>query len=337
MTSSFIVGIRFQKLGKTYHFDASKFRDVKPGDFAVVDTRRGKQIGQIVQLVASPPPPPEGSWKAIQRMATPRDLLIREENHRKQLEVTIECRAKAAELKIPVEIKFVASEISFDGKFLSVLYSYEGEDKPNLSQMQQFVDKQYGEMKSEFRLIGPRDVAKILGGMGACGLETRCCSTFLTEFSPVSIKMAKAQGIALTPSEITGMCGRLRCCLIYEYEQYVEARKTLPKLNKRVVTPLGEGKVVNVLPLKQAVLVDVPEKGPTEFLKHEIEPWDELEALRRKAESPCDRHENGGCDCGKAPTKTPSTAVGRDSHEEVANKFQADENEPGDLDTEIGL
>jgi cell fate regulator YaaT (PSP1 superfamily) len=332
----FIVGIRFQKLGKTYHFDASKFRDVKPGDFAVVDTRRGKQIGQVVQFVASPPSPPEGSWKSIQRVANPRDLLIREENHRKELEITIECRAKAAELKLQ-EVKFVASEISFDGKFLTVLYSYEGEDKPNLFKMQAHIDQQYPDLKAELRLVGPRDVAKILGGMGACGLETRCCSTFLTEFSPVSIKMAKAQGIALTPSEITGMCGRLRCCLIYEYEQYVEARKTLPKLNKRVVTPLGEGKVVNVLPLKQAVIVDVPEKGYTEFLKHEIEPWDELEALRRKAQSPCDRHENGGCDCGKAKNKTAPTAAGGDVSEEVDEELQAGENDLGDLDSEIGL
>lgn len=332
----FIVGIRFQKLGKTYHFDASRFRDVKPGDFAVVDTRRGKQIGQIVQLVPSPPPPPEGTWKPIQRVANPRDLLVREENNRKELEITIECRAKGSELKLQ-EVKFVASEISFDGKFLTVLYSYEGEDKPNLSGIQDFLDHQYADLKSELRLIGPRDVAKILGGLGACGLETRCCSTFLTEFSPVSIKMAKAQGIALTPTEITGMCGRLRCCLIYEYEQYVEARKTLPKLNKRVVTPLGEGKVVNVLPLKQAVIVDVPEKGYTEFLKHEIEPWDELEALRRKAESPCDRHENGGCDCGKAGSKPASTAAVRHVSEEVDEELQADENDLGDTDTEIGL
>jgi len=332
----FIVGIRFQKLGKTYHFDAGKYREVKTGDFAVVDTRRGKQIGQVVQLVADPAPPPEGSWKSIQRIASARDLVMREENHRKELEITIECRAKAAELKLQ-EVKFVASEISFDGKFLTVLYSYEGEAQLNLSKMQAFVEKQYPDLKAEMRLIGPRDVAKILGGMGACGLESRCCSTFLTEFSPVSIKMAKAQGLALTPSEITGMCGRLRCCLIYEYEQYVEARKILPKLNKRVVTPLGEGKVVNVLPLKQAVIVDVPEKGYTEFLKHEIEPWDELEALRRKAGSPCDRHENGGCDCGKATTKTAPTAAGGRVSEEVDEELQADENDRGDLDTEIGL
>ena len=126
---------------------------------------------------------------------------------------------------------------------------------------------------------------------------------FLTEFSPISIKMAKEQGISLTPSEITGMCGRLRCCLIYEYEQYVKARKELPKRNKRVVTPMGEGKVITVMPLKQAVIVDVPEKGRHEFLKHELEPWDELEALRRKSQEPCDRHENGGCDCGRDQKK----------------------------------
>jgi cell fate regulator YaaT (PSP1 superfamily) len=102
------------------------------------------------------------------------------------------------------------------------------------------------------------------------------------------------------------MCGRLRCCLIYEYEQYVQARKELPKRNKRVVTPLGEGKVVTVLPLKEAVIVDVVGQGRHEFLKHELQPWDELEALRRKANAPCDRHENGGCDCGKAKGKEPN-------------------------------
>jgi cell fate regulator YaaT (PSP1 superfamily) len=305
-----IVGIRFQKLGKTYHFDASKFRDVKPGDFVVVDTRRGKQIGQIVQSLASPPSPQEGTWKPIYRPADPRDLLIRQENSRKELEITIECRAKAAEFGNQ-DIKFVGSEISFDEKFLTILYSFEGENKPNFSKMQAHIRQTYPSLNVEMRLIGPRDVAKIIGGMGACGLETRCCSKFLTEFSPVSIKMAKAQGVSLTPSEITGMCGRLRCCLIYEYEQYVEARKTLPKLNKRVVTPMGEGKVINLLPLKQAVVVDVPEHGPTEFLKHEIEPWDELEALRRKAESPCDRHENGGCDCGKANDRSAETGSRR--------------------------
>jgi cell fate regulator YaaT (PSP1 superfamily) len=96
------------------------------------------------------------------------------------------------------------------------------------------------------------------------------------------------------------MCGRLRCCLIYEYEQYVEARKTLPKRGKEVVTPLGKGKVLDVMPMKQSMLVGLVDGKRAEFLKHEVEPWDELETLRRKAQAPCDRHENGGCDCGKA-------------------------------------
>jgi cell fate regulator YaaT (PSP1 superfamily) len=178
------------------------------------------------------------------------------------------------------------------------------------------MQKLYPQSQVEMRQIGPRDVAKLLGGMGACGLETRCCSQFLTEFSPISIKMAKEQGISLTPSEITGMCGRLRCCLIYEYEQYVAARKELPKRGKRVVTPDGEGKVLDSYPLRNVILVELdPKPQPTdrperferperpitrEFPRDDLEPWDELEALRRKSEAPCDRHEGGGCDCGNA-------------------------------------
>jgi cell fate regulator YaaT (PSP1 superfamily) len=136
--------------------------------------------------------------------------------------------------------------------------------------------------------------------MGACGLTERCCSKFLTEFSPISIRMAKAQGVSLNPQEITGMCGRLRCCLLYEYQQYVEARKQLPKRKKRVVTPMGEGKVVDVLPLKKAVIVALEGGKRAEFQQHELQPYEELKALRDKAGEPCDRHENGECDCGRA-------------------------------------
>jgi cell fate regulator YaaT (PSP1 superfamily) len=157
------------------------------------------------------------------------------------------------------------------------------------------MQKQYPQSQVEMRQIGPRDVAKLLGGMGACGLETRCCSKFLTEFSPISIKMAKEQGISLTPQEITGMCGRLRCCLVYEYEQYAAARKELPKRNKRVVTPMGEGKVLDVNPLRMTIRVELPDVGGREFHRNQVEPWDELEALRRKSEQPCGDC-NGNCE-----------------------------------------
>jgi cell fate regulator YaaT (PSP1 superfamily) len=293
-----VVGIRFQKVGKVYHFDAGKFQDIQTGDFAVVETSRGRQLGEIVQIMDDPQSPPEGNWKPIQRKATPRDLLLRQLWQRKELEAMINCRAKAAELKIH-DLKIVAAEFSFDGVRLSFLYSTENGDKVDLRPLRSAMRRAYPKSRVEMRQIGPRDVAKIIGGMGACGLETRCCSMFLTEFSPISIKMAKEQGISLSPSEITGMCGRLRCCLIYEYEQYVNARKQLPKRNKRVVTPLGEGKVIDIYPLKDAVLVDLGDVGEHEFEREDIQPWDELEALRRKSQEPCDKHENGGCDCGK--------------------------------------
>ncbi len=299
---SLVVGIRFQKLGKAYHFDASAFPQVKVGDHAVVRTKRGRQLGQIVQIVDPETAPKDGSLRPMERIATAKDMVMRQTWQQRELEVTITCRAAVSEAGLR-DIKVISSEFSFDGKNLAVMYSYELEGKPDLKPIRQAAQALHPKANVELHLIGPRDVARILGGLGACGLETRCCSKFLTEFSPISIKMAKAQGISLNPSEITGMCGRLRCCLIYEYEQYVEARKTLPKQNKRVVTPRGEGKVLDVYPLKQSVIVEILEVGRFEFMKHEIEPWDELEALRRKSEAPCDRHESGGCDCGKARPK----------------------------------
>lgn len=303
-----IVGIRFQKIGKLYHFDATKEPELKPGDYAIVETSRGVQIGQVVQRLDQPPAPPQGSWKAIERKASDRDLETYKGWQKKEIEAMIEARAAASKLNYK-GVKIVKAEFSFDGKSLTFLYNTEKDEDMDLGKLRKDMQQIYKQSVIEMRRVGPRDVAKILGGMGACGLESRCCSTFLTDFSPISIKMAKAQGISLDPAEITGMCGRLRCCLIYEYEQYVEARKTLPKRGKDVVTPLGKGKVLDVVPLKQAVYVSLADGKRAEFLKHEIEPWDELETLRRKAEAPCDRHENGGCDCGKANYSTAQKPV----------------------------
>lgn len=298
-TSPTVAAVRFQKIGKLYHFDASKSPDLQVGDYAIVQTSRGIQMGQVMQILGAPSKPGKGGWKAIERKATPSDLLIYQDWQKKEIQAMIDCRAKSSALGIE-GVKIVKAEFSFDGAALTYLFNFESEEEIDLEALRKAMQRKYKSSKVEMRRTGPRDVAKIIGGMGACGFETRCCSQFLTEFSPISIKMAKSQGVSLDPSEITGMCGRLRCCLIYEYESYVEARKMLPKRGKRVVTPVGEGKVVDVFPLKQAVLVNLGEGKRAEFLKHEIEPWDELDALKRKSESPCDRHEGGGCDCGKA-------------------------------------
>ncbi len=299
-----IVGIRFQKVGKLYHFDATRNPKLMPGDFAIVKTARGTQLGQVMGIIEDPSPPPRGTWKRIERIATPNDLLLRQSYEQKELEAMIFCRAKASEHGYE-GLKIVKAEFDFEGESLLLLYNTEGEEEVKLKPIIKEMKKEYPNIKIEFRRIGPRDVAKVIGGMGVCGLEARCCSTFLTEFSPISIKMAKAQGISLDPSEITGMCGRLRCCLIYEYEQYVAARKVLPKRGKKVVTPLGNGKVIDLNPLKETVIVRIEDQDRTraEFMRHEIEPWNELEALRRKSEAPCDKHEGGGCDCGRAEKK----------------------------------
>jgi len=298
-----IIGVRFTKIGKIYHFDSSTVPDVGVGEHVIVDTSRGRHLGEVVQLVKEPSDRPDGGWRTVERRATPRDLLLLQSWQSKQTEAMINCRARASELGL-TQIKIVAAEYNYDGSRLAFLFSTESDDKVDLKSLKKDMHDLYSNTYIEMRQIGPRDVAKIIGGMGACGLETRCCSMFLTEFSPISIKMAKEQGISLTPNEITGMCGRLRCCLIYEYEQYVEARKQLPKRNKRVITPKGEGKVLDIIPMSNKVMVLIEaEEGKrfTEiFDREQLQPWDELEALRRKSEAPCDRHEGGGCTCGKA-------------------------------------
>ena len=280
-----IVGIRFQKVGKVYHFDASDCRDLQLGDFAVVETSRGCQLGEVIQIVENPTPPPEGIWKPIHHKATPHDLILRQVWQQKEVEVVVSCRAKLIELGIQ-GVKIISADYSFDGTRLSILYSTEADEKIDLRKMHNSMQRLYPRSRVEMRQVGPRDVAKLLGGMGACGMENRCCSMFLTEFNPISIKMAKEQGISLTPSEITGMCGRLRCCLIYEYEQYAEARKTLPKRGKRVVTSRGEGKVIDINPLKQTVIVELESGVRIEVAHEQVEPLEELEALRKKAREP---------------------------------------------------
>lgn len=281
-----IVGIRFSRIGKIYHFDASHLPGIRIGDSVVVETSRGWQIGEVASIVKTPQKPSEGSWKQIDRRATPRDLVTRQGWQRKEVEVIAAARQRSSELRLQ-GIKIVSAEYSFDGARLSIMFSTETEEKPELKSLRSDMQKYFAPSQVDLRQLGPRDVAKLLGGMGACGLERRCCARFLTEFSSISIKMAKEQGISLTPTEITGICGRLRCCLIYEYEHYVAARAELPKRNKRVITPKGEGKVVEVFPLRQIIAVEIPEVGVREFHKDEIHPADELEALQQKAQNPC--------------------------------------------------
>jgi cell fate regulator YaaT (PSP1 superfamily) len=286
-----VAGVRFTKVGKLYHFDVGEY-SISPGDYVIVETVRGRQMGQVMGFTERDA---ATEYRTILRPATPRDLALRAEWEAKQPEALRICQERAKALGGYNAVKFVAALYNYEGTTLTFLYSTE--DKVDINRLQRDVSRLFS-AKVDFRQIGPRDVAKLLGGFGACGIE-RCCSTFLTDFSPVSIKMAKAQGISLNPSEITGMCGRLRCCLVYEYEQYVEARKHLPKRNKRVGTPFGEGRVVDVFPLSDMVSVLIEEQGVKLVAREDLVPLDELKALAKKASEPCNKHGDGDCECGK--------------------------------------
>lgn len=285
-------GVRFQKIGKLYHFDYSRFPELKAGDFVIVETLRGRQMGQVIGFAK---PDADREIRQILRPATPRDLVLRQYWEEKQPEALVVCRETASDMRYFDGVKFVESQYNYDGSVITFLFS--AEQKVDTTTIQKRLQRKI-EAKVELRQIGPRDVAKLLGGFGACG-ETRCCSTFLTDFSPISIKMAKAQGISLNPSEITGMCGRLRCCLVYEYEQYVEARKQLPRRSKRIGTPYGEGRVIDVLPLRDAVMVDLGEAGRKVVEREEITPLEEFRKLAAKAQQPCDKNGDEACGCGK--------------------------------------
>ncbi len=293
-----VVGVRFSAVGKLYHFKANKYPDLKPGDKVIVETKRGRQMGDIVKVLSADDQAEAKAYKSVKRIATPRDLVSLQMWQEKELPALIDCREAASKGKFS-GTKWVKAEYNYDGSTLTFFYSVDDDGKatdPELKKLHDRLVKQYPDPSIVMQRIGPRDVAKLLGGYGACGAP-RCCSTFLTDFSPISIKMAKVQGLSLNPEEITGMCGRLRCCLVFEYEQYAEATKKLPKRGKRVGTPHGLGKVINLLPLKDLAIVDV-DMTRHEVHRDDIVPWMEYEALMKKAAAGCSKHEGGGCDCG---------------------------------------
>lgn len=255
-----IVGIQFQPKGRQYHFDAQGIADLVPGDRVVVETTRGRQLGIVVGYVSEEELDGR-ACKPIERRATPRDLVMQQYWQARELSALIACQEQAEKLGLR-GYKFVKAEYNFDGSQVTILYTTE-KKKGNLNALRRELRRSL-RTKVELFQVGPRDFAKLLDGLGACG-EQRCCARFLTKFNSVSIRMAKLQNISLSPSEITGVCGRLRCCLAYEQEQYAEAAKGLPKRGKEVVTPYGKGRVVEIRTLAGTIVVDV------EGVRHVVE------------------------------------------------------------------
>lgn len=261
--------VQFVPTGKFYLFFTPPELTVDIGDLVVVNTSRGLKVAKVAQLDAEAredgPP-----VVMVDRIATEKDLQAYEENKEKANEAVKTINRFLRENEYG-DIKAVDADYTLDASKMTIYMSYEPDVEFDIRSFLKDVSVHFPNTRLDVRQVGPRDVAKMIAGIGACGIEKRCCTRFLKEFSSISIKMAKEQDISLTPSEITGVCGRLRCCLRYEHDTYESLLKTLPKRKKLIQTPLGEGRVTQVLALRESVIVNLPEIGPREFTREELE------------------------------------------------------------------
>lgn len=250
-----IIGIRFRDAGKVYYFDPAAFTFQK-GDHAVVETSRGLECGEVTmgnrviadEEITKP-------LKAVVRPATAEDLKRVEENLRGEEKAMEICTEKIAAHKL--DMKLIRAEYAFDGS--KILFYFTADGRVDFRNLVKDLAGVF-HTRIELRQIGVRDEAKMLGGLGICG-QPLCCSRFLSDFQPVSIKMAKEQGLSLNPTKISGSCGRLMCCLKYEQEAYSSLLKITPRQGALVNTPEGRGTVTEVNLLTGALKVRL-EKAP---------------------------------------------------------------------------
>lgn len=252
-----VVGVAFKPVTRVYYFDPADLNDLQPGEHVVVETSRGRSLGQIV-FAAKMVTDSEisGSLKPVVRRATAWDMVQNDQMAHREPEALDICRKRARALGL--DIKVVKVEFSFDGS--SAVVYFTSEQRIDFRNLVHELSQQL-RTRVEMRQVGVRDEAKFLGGIGRCGREL-CCATWLREFAPVSIKMAKTQEHPLNAPEVSGACGRLLCCLAYENDFYAEARKQMPRINSIVETPQGPGKVKQVHVLTSSIRVLV--EGPNE-------------------------------------------------------------------------
>lgn len=247
-----VIGVRFRTAGKIYYFDPAG-RKIKIGDRVIVETARGIEYGYVVlgnrEVEDSKVVPP---LKAVIRMATPEDEAVEKRNKEKEKEAFRICQEKIK--KHNLEMKLIDAEYTFDNN--KVLFYFTADGRIDFRELVKDLAAVF-RTRIELRQIGVRDETKIRGGIGICGREL-CCHTYLSEFAPVSIKMAKEQNLSLNPTKISGVCGRLMCCLTNEEETYEELNNNLPSVGESVTTPEGlKGEVQSLSVLRQLVRVIV--------------------------------------------------------------------------------
>ncbi|KKB35310.1 PSP1 domain-containing protein [Bacillus thermotolerans] len=260
-----VVGVRFKKAGKIYYFDPMDL-GVQKSDHVIVETARGIEHGEVV---VGPKKVEEDDvvlpLKKIIRKVDQKDRLIIEENRSAAEEAFDICCEKIAEHKL--EMKLVDVEYTFDRN--KVIFYFTADGRVDFRELVKDLASVF-RTRIELRQIGVRDEAKMLGGIGPCG-RMLCCSTFLGDFEPVSIKMAKDQNLSLNPTKISGLCGRLMCCLKYENDEYEEAKAILPDVGSKIKTPNGAGKVVGLNILERVLQVELFEQERVlEFTIEEI-------------------------------------------------------------------
>lgn len=244
-----VVGVRFKKAGKIYYFDPGEI-SIEKDDFVIVETVRGVEFGRCV---IAPKQVGENDvvlpLKKVLRIADQKDRMIVEENKQAAHEAYQVCSDKVNEHDL--DMKLVDVEYTFDRN--KVIFYFTADGRVDFRELVKDLAAIF-RTRIELRQIGVRDEAKMLGGIGPCG-RMLCCSTFLGDFDPVSIKMAKDQNLSLNPTKISGLCGRLMCCLKYENDEYEAAKEQLPDLGEIVHTSLGRGKVVGLNILERVLQV----------------------------------------------------------------------------------
>lgn len=249
-----VVGIRFKKAGKIYYFDPNELI-IQKGDFVIVETVRGVEFGKVV---IGPKKVDENDvvlpLKKVLRIADHKDQMIVEENKIAAKEAYDVCCEKVTLHEL--DMKLVDVEYTFDRN--KIIFYFTADGRVDFRELVKDLASIF-RTRIELRQIGVRDEAKMLGGIGPCG-RMLCCSTFLGDFEPVSIKMAKDQNLSLNPTKISGLCGRLMCCLKYENDDYEAAKELLPDLGDWIDTPNGKGKVVGLNILERVLQVEISEQ-----------------------------------------------------------------------------
>ena len=248
-----VAGVRFKRAGKVYHFDPNNLA-LAPGDFVIVETTRGVEMGRVVTATTElPDAEVVKPLKKVVRKAAREDLEMLAKNREKETEAGVIAREKIAARNLPM--KLIGVEYSFDGS--KIVFYFTADGRIDFRELVKDLANVF-RTRIELRQIGVRDEAKLIGGLGCCGREL-CCTSWLSDFTSVSIRMAKDQNLSLNPTKISGICGRLMCCLKYENDVYEQEKVGFPDPGSRVVTPDGEGRVTAINIFKKTVGVELKE------------------------------------------------------------------------------